>query len=220
MLKLNFNEKPDSVYRILCLGSHCDDIEIGCGGTILRLIESYKNVVVYWVVFSSNPQREREALESANMFLKNAPEKRIIIKNFRDGFFPFIGREIKEFFEQLKQEISPNIPDIIFTHARNDFHQDHRLISDLTWNTFRNHFILEYEIPKYDGDLGNPNFFVHLDEVICQNKIKCILDSFQSQKGKQWFTEDTFLSILRIRGIESNAPSKYAEAFYCRKVVF
>lgn len=217
MLKLNFKEKPDSIYRVLCLGSHCDDIEIGCGGTILRLIESYTNILFYWVVFSSNSQREPEAYESANSFLRNAKEKHITIKNFRDGFFPFIGMEIKEIFEQLKQEF---YPDIIFTHYRNDLHQDHRLISEFTWNTFRNHLILEYEIPKYDGDLGSPNFFVHLDEVICQNKTKYILDSFQSQKGKQWFTEDTFLSILRLRGIESNAPGKYAEAFYCRKVVF
>lgn len=217
MLKLNFNEKTDSTYRVLCLGSHCDDIEIGCGGTILRLIESYTNIVVYWVVFSSNQYREREALESANIFLKNVKEKHIVIKQFRDGFFPFIGIEIKEFFEHLKKDI---FPDIIFTHYRNDFHQDHRLISDLTWNTFRNHLILEYEIPKYDGDLGTPNFFVHLDEITCQIKIKYILDSFQSQKEKQWFTEETFLSLLRIRGIESNAPGKYAEAFYCRKLVF
>lgn len=217
MLKLNFSEKTDSPYKVLCLGSHCDDIEIGCGGTILKLIESYPSIVIYWVVFCSDSKREREAFESANSFLRNAKEKDIVIKNFRDGFLPFIGIEVKEFFEQVKQAF---YPDIIFTHYRNDLHQDHRLISDFTWNTFRNHLILEYEIPKYDGDLGNPNFFVHLDEFICQNKIKNILENFQSQKAKQWFTEETFLSILRLRGIESNAPNKYAEAFYCRKVVF
>ena len=217
MLKLKFNEKSDAVYRVLCLGSHCDDIEIGCGGTILNLIERYTNIEIFWIVFSSNALREQEAYESANSFLKNAKQKTIVIKKFRDGFFPFMGGEIKEYFEQFRQDF---YPDIIFTHYRNDLHQDHRLICDLTWNTFRNHFILEYEIPKYDGDLGIPNFFVHLDEEICQNKIKYILDGFQSQKGKQWFTEETFLSLLRIRGIESNATSKYAEAFYCRKVVF
>ena len=217
MLKLNFNEKNDAIFRVLCVGSHCDDIEIGCGGTILRLIENYTNILFYWVVFSSNSQREGEAYESANMFLKNAKAKTIVIKKFRDGFFPFIGIEIKEFFEQLKQDFHP---DLIFTHYRNDLHQDHRLISDLTWNTYRNHLILEYEIPKYDGDLGNPNFFVHLDELISHNKIQYIIESFPTQKGKHWFTEETFLSILRLRGIESNAPSKYAEAFYVRKVVF
>lgn len=217
MLKLSFNENNDAIYKILCLGAHCDDIEIGCGGTILRLIESYPNIVVYWVVFSSNSQRELEAFESANLFLKNITEKNIIIKQFKDGFFPFIGMEIKGLFEQLKQEFSP---DVIFTHHRHDLHQDHRLISDFTWNTFRNHLILEYEIPKYDGDLGNPNFFVHLDKFTCQNKIKHIVDSFRSQKEKQWFAEETFFSILRLRGMEANAPDKYAEAFYGRKVVF
>ncbi len=216
MLKFNFENK-DSIYRVLCLGSHADDIEIGCGGTILKLIKTYPNIEFNWVVFSSNSKREREAYESAKMFLSQAQEKNIVVKNFRDGFFPFIGSEIKEFFEQLKQDVHP---DIILTHYRNDLHQDHRLISDLTWNTFRNNLILEYEIPKYDADLGSPNFFVHLDELICQKKIKYILESFESQKGKHWFAEETFLSLLRLRGIESNAPSKYAEAFYCRKVVF
>jgi len=217
MLKLNFNDTNSSIYKVLCLGSHCDDIEIGCGGTILRLIENYPNIEFYWVVFSSNSQREPEAYQSANSFLKKAKAKTIVIKKFRDGFFPFIGIEIKEFFEQLKQDFKP---DIVFTHYRHDLHQDHRLISELTWNSFRNHLILEYEIPKYDGDLGSPNFFVHLDEGICQNKTNYILDSFQSQKEKHWFTEETFLSILRLRGIESNAPGKYAEGFYCRKLVF
>ena len=216
MLKFRLEQKPDSAYKVLCLGSHCDDIEIGCGGTILKLIKNYSNIEFYWVVFCANTQREQEANDSANKFLKDVKAK-VLIKKFRDGFLPFNGIEVKEVFEQFKQEFTP---DIIFTHYRHDLHQDHRLISDFTWNTFRNHLILEYEIPKYDGDLGKPNFFVHLDEEICQNKIKCILNSFQSQKEKQWFTEDTFLSLLRLRGIESNAPDKYAEAFHCRKVVF
>ena len=215
MLKVRL-DKLDSTYKVLCLGSHCDDIEIGCGGTILKLIKSYSNIEFYWVVFCANTQREQEAYKSANNFLKDVKAK-ILIKRFRDSFLPYNGIEVKELFEQLKQEFNP---DIIFTHYRHDLHQDHRLISDFTWNTFRNHLILEYEIPKYDGDLGIPNFFVHLDEQICQHKTKYILDSFQSQKEKQWFTEDTFLSLLRLRGIESNSPYKYAEAFHCRKVVF
>ena len=205
MLKFRFEQTPEQNYKVLCLGSHCDDIEIGCGGTILKLIKTYPNIEFYWVVFSSSIQREQEASESANSFLKDVKQKNILVKKFRDGFLPFNGSEIKEVFEQLKQEFNP---DLIFTHHRHDLHQDHRLISDFTWNTFRNHLILEYEIPKYDGDLGNPNFFVHLDELICQKKIQHIIDSFESQKGKQWFTEDTFLSILRLRGIESNAPHK------------
>jgi LmbE family N-acetylglucosaminyl deacetylase len=217
MIQLSFNKTEESEYKILCLGSHCDDIEIGCGGTILKLIENYQNVVVYWVVFSSNEQRTQEAIASANLFLKEIPVKKIIIKSFRDGFLPFQGIEVKECFEQLKQEFAP---DIIFTHHRDDRHQDHRLISELTWNTFRNHLILEYEIPKYDGDLGIPNFFVHLDEAHCRQKIQYILEAFATQSNKQWFTEDAFRSILRIRGMESNSPSKYAEAFYCRKIFF
>ena len=215
--KVSLNKTDESEYKILCIGAHCDDIEIGCGGTILKLIENYQNVSIYWVVFSSNEQRAQEAIASANIFLKEIQAKKIIIKNFRDGFLPFEGIEVKECFEQLKQEFAP---DIIFTHYRNDRHQDHRLISDFTWNTFRNHLILEYEIPKYDGDLGIPNFFVHLDKALCRRKCQYIMEAFPTQKNKQWFTEETFRSILRIRGIESNAPSNYAEAFYCRKIVF
>jgi LmbE family N-acetylglucosaminyl deacetylase len=215
--KVSLNKTDESEYKILCIGAHCDDIEIGCGGTILKLIENYPNVSIYWVVFSSNEQRAQEATTSANVFLKEIKVKKIIIKSFRDGFLPFEGIEVKECFEQLKQEFTP---DIIFTHYRNDRHQDHRLISDFTWNTFRNHLILEYEIPKYDGDLGIPNFFVHLDEALCRRKCQYIMEAFPTQNHKQWFTEETFRSILRIRGIESNAPNNYAEAFYCRKIVF
>lgn len=217
MIQLSLNKTEGSEYKILCLGSHCDDIEIGCGGTILKLIENYQHVIIYWVVFSSNEERAQEATASASLFLKEIPKKKIIIKKFRDGFLPFQGIEVKECFEQLKQEFSP---DIIFTHHRDDRHQDHRLISEFTWNTFRNDLILEYEIPKYDGDLGIPNFFVHLDDALCRRKIQYILDAFPTQNHKQWFTEETFRSILRIRGIESNSPSKYAEAFYCRKIFF
>jgi LmbE family N-acetylglucosaminyl deacetylase len=179
-------------------------------------LRKYQNATVYWVVFSSDEQRACEARQSANAFLTFVKSKVIIINNYKDGFFPFIGVKIKECFEQLKCEINP---DIIFTHYRNDLHQDHRLISELTWNTFRNHMILEYEIPKYDGDLGSPNFFVHLEESICSKKIQYILDNFPSQRQKHWFDEETFSAILRLRGMESNAPSRYAEAFYCRKMV-
>lgn len=216
MMQIGFNKNNESEYRVLCLGAHCDDIEIGCGGTVLKLIENYKNIIFYWVVFSSNTERGQEAGASANLFLKEAKAKTVIVKDFRDGFLPFYGIEVKECFEQLKQEFSP---DLILTHYRQDLHQDHRLISDLTWNTFRNHLILEYEIPKYDGDLGIPNFFVQLDESICRRKIQYILDGFKTQTNKQWFTEETFRSLVRIRGMESNSPSKYAEAFYCRKIV-
>jgi LmbE family N-acetylglucosaminyl deacetylase len=215
MLNLNFG---DSLQQILCLGAHSDDIEIGCGGTILKLLETFPNLSFYWVVFgASGEQRKEEAWISATTFLSSTQHQKILIKEFKDGFFPYIGAEIKDFFEQLKREVSP---DVILTHYRQDLHQDHRVISDLTWNTFRNHLILEYEIPKYDGDLGNPNFFVHLSESVVRQKITNILEGFQTQVNKQWFTEETFSSLLRLRGIESNAPEKYAEAFYCRKIIF
>jgi LmbE family N-acetylglucosaminyl deacetylase len=174
------------------------------------------NARVHWVIFSTDRQRKQEALTSAKEFLRGTKWKKIIIKNFRNSYFPYYGKEIKDFFEKLKTECSP---DIVFTHYRNDLHQDHRLISELTWNTFRNHFILEYEVPKYDGDFGNPNFFVHLDESTCRRKVESILKYYNTQREKHWFTEDTFYSMLRLRGMESNSQSKFAEGFYCRKIV-
>jgi len=217
MLNFRFAQKQDQAITILCLGAHSDDIEIGCGGTILKLLEENENTVIYWVVFCSNKQRKKEAEESARDFLANAKGKNIIISEFRDGYLPFIGAEIKDYFEALKPKVTP---DLIFTHHRADLHQDHRLISDLTWNTFRDHLILEYEIPKYDGDLGCPNFFVHLNESICGQKLEHIIKNFKSQGERQWFSKETFQSLMRLRGIESNAPDKFAEAYYCRKIVF
>jgi LmbE family N-acetylglucosaminyl deacetylase len=216
MLTLQLPSSHGRRFQILCLGAHSDDIEIGCGGTILRLLSEHDNAEVYWVVLGSTGLRDAEALLSAQLFIAGAKKKDILIRNFKESFFPYVGDEIKTCFEELKDRISP---DLVFTHYRNDLHQDHRLISDLTWNTFRNHFILEYEILKYDGDIGNPNFFVHLDDAICQKKIAVIMDCFKTQREKDWFTPDAFLSLLRIRGVESKAPGKYAEGFYCRKVV-
>jgi len=201
--------------KILALGAHADDIEIGSGGTILRWLGENPAAEVYWVVLGASAQRRTEAVESANLFLANARRKEIVVKEFRDGYFPYIGTEIKDFFEELKRKY---VPDLVLTHYRGDLHQDHRLVSELTWNTFRNHLILEYEIVKYDGDLGAPNLFVHLNESIARKKIHTILECFKSQKDKSWFTEDVFSSVLRLRGVESNAPDKYAEAYYCRKI--
>jgi LmbE family N-acetylglucosaminyl deacetylase len=216
MIKFRLGDSSKVLRRILCLGAHSDDIEIGCGGTILRLLDQNPGLEITWIVFSSTPQRRREAGRSASFFVKGSRRHKIILKSYRDGFFPYQGSQIKEFFERLKKEPPP---DLIFTHFRTDLHQDHRLISELTWNTFRDHFILEYEIPKYDGDLGSPNFFVGLDELISQKKIQSILDFFASQKNKPWFTEEVFRAIMRIRGMESNIVSRYAEAFYCRKML-
>jgi LmbE family N-acetylglucosaminyl deacetylase len=216
MLKLRLTGNNSTTYKVLCLGSHSDDIEIGSGGTILQLINFHRDIEFYWVVFSANTRRAEEAQQSANAFLENVQKKTVILKNFKESFFPFLGEQIKDFFEQIKGDFSP---DIIFTHFRDDLHQDHRQISQLTWNTFRDHLILEYEIPKYDGDIGSPNCFVHLEEPVCQKKIDYILNNFASQKNKLWFDRETFLSLLRLRGVESNSPSKYAEGFYCRKMV-
>jgi LmbE family N-acetylglucosaminyl deacetylase len=216
MLKCLFNKAPDEDFTILCLGAHSDDIEIGCGGTILHLINVYKQINITWIVFSAKQQRAAEAYASAAAFLRDAQEKKVIIKEYQDRYFPYIGAQIKDYFEQIKIELSP---DLIFTHYRNDLHQDHRLINELTWNTFRNHLILEYEIPKYDGDLGSPNFYVELDETIAKQKVDYLIDYYKSQTDRHWFTEDTFYSLLRLRGVESNAPHRYAEAFYGRKIV-
>ncbi|WP_227820368.1 PIG-L deacetylase family protein [Ramlibacter tataouinensis] len=200
---------------LLFLGAHCDDIEIGCGGTILRLLGDLPQAQVTWVVFSSSSQREREARASASLFLEQAHgPKDVLVHQFRDGFFPHEGARIKDAFEALKKTVNP---DLIFTHYRDDRHQDHRTISDLTWNTWRRHLILEYEIPKYDGDLGAPNCFVPLDRAACERKARLICEQFQSERNKGWMTEDTFLALARLRGIECAAPGGFAEAFYCRK---
>jgi len=216
MLNLTFERRRDSILRILCLGAHSDDIEIGCGGTVLRILEENPDAEVFWVVMGASGQRADEATASAKSFLARARQKEVIVKEFRDGFFPYIGAEIKGFFEELKRRCAP---DLVLTHCRNDLHQDHRVVSELTWNTFRNHLILEYEILKYDGDLGTPNVFVHLTESLARRKVGILLDSFRSQLKKNWFTEDAFLAILRLRGLECNAPEKYAEAYHARKLV-
>jgi LmbE family N-acetylglucosaminyl deacetylase len=217
MLRIEFANGSRSSYRVLCLGAHSDDIEIGCGGTILRLTELYPNIEFYWIVLSSDERRAREASAGARAFIGHVKKRNVVVKKFREGFFPFVAVEVKEYFEELKHQFNP---DVIFTHYRHDLHQDHRLVSELTWNTFRNHFILEYEIPKYDGDLGSPNLFVHLSSRLVQRKIRSIMKSFRSQADKQWFDEETFRGILRLRGMECCAPEKFAEAFYCRKIMF
>ena len=216
MLNIRLAERERGPLNILCLGAHSDDIEIGCGGTILQLQKGNSNLAFYWVVFSANEKRKEEALASASEFLAGAKKNTVVVKNFKDGYFPYFGADIKDTFEALKKAFSP---DLILTHTRHDLHQDHRLLSDLTWNTFRDHMILEYEIAKYDGDLGSPNMFVHCDEDVCRKKVQRINTIFGTQTGNQWFSEENFLSLLRLRGIESNSPTGYAEAFYSRKAV-
>ena len=214
MYSLRLPWDSSSRVNVLCLGAHSDDIEIGCGGTILRLAQQYPHCVFHWVVFSANGVRSQEAQRAAALFA-GAALKGPLLKDFRDGFMPFLGGEVKAVFEELKK-VSP---DLIFTHNRDDAHQDHRLLAELTWNTFRDHLILEYEIPKYDGDLGRPGVFVPLDSELCEKKVQYLMDTFASQRSKRWFQSNTFFSILRLRGIECNAPSGYAEGFYTRKLV-
>jgi LmbE family N-acetylglucosaminyl deacetylase len=217
MLGLRLNEASlEGALRVLVIGAHADDIEIGCGGTLLRLAETYPEAEVLWVVLSGDEERGEEARMSAAEFSAGFASLRVVLKGFRDAFFPYSGDAVKSFFEDLKREISP---DVIFTHQRADLHQDHRLVSELTWNTFRDHLILEYEVPKYDGDLGAPNVFVHLDASVVKRKIDLILRHFGSQLDRRWFTEDLFRSLLRLRGMESNSPTGHAEAFYSRKLV-
>lgn len=216
MIRFDFKATGSNNLTVLCLGAHSDDIEIGCGGTILRLAEQQPGTVFHWVVFSAIGVRETEARRSAELFVGPAALKEPIFKNFPDGFLPYEGAKVKAVFEELKQVIHP---DIIFTPNLKDAHQDHRLIAELTWNTFRDHLILEYEIPKYDGDLGQPSLFVPLEDEMCQTKVRHIMDAFQSQHNKRWFQPNLFLSLLRLRGMECNSPSGYAEAFYCRKLV-
>ena len=215
MISLTF-PKPTGGLQVLCLGCHSDDIEIGCGGTILRLAKDYPHCKFHWVVFSATGDRAMEAERAAKELVAPTQLEGPILMSFPDGCMPFAAADIKATFEQLKRTLSP---DLILTHNRKDAHQDHRLIAELTWNTFRDHLILEYEIPKYDGDLGQPSVFVPLPPEICERKVRVIMDSFCSQSGKRWFDRETFFGLMRLRGMECNAPSGYAEAFYGRKLV-
>ena len=216
MIKLQIAEIDDHGLDILLLGAHSDDIEIGCGGTVLTLLEKYKIGKIVWVVFCSNKTRKKEAEQSAAQFLKSVEKKDVRIMNYRDGFLPHLWSKVKEEFESLKREFNP---DLIFTHTREDRHQDHRIVSDLTWNTFRNHMILEYEIPKYDGDLTTPSLYVEVDGEKAEQKKRMILESFQSQQNKHWLDDELLNSLMRIRGVESVSKSGYAEGFHVRKIV-
>ena len=207
----------DEPRKVLALGAHADDIEIGCGGTILRLAGERRGLEVLWVVFSSTAERACEARASACAFLAGVATSNVIVRDYRDGFLPYTGAAVKDEFEALKRDFSP---DLIFTHYRHDRHQDHRLISDLTWNTWRDHLILEYEIPKYDGDFGSPNFFAALAPSTLDRKIDLLMKHFPSQAAKPWFTADLFRAVARIRGMECAAAEGLAEGFYGRKAVF
>jgi LmbE family N-acetylglucosaminyl deacetylase len=216
MLPLTLGEPETSPARVLAIGAHPDDIEIGCAGTILKLIEQGAVSEVHWVVLSGDGERADEARASADALLDGVPQTEVAVCDFPDGFFPYEGQRIKDFFERLKVDLSP---DVVLTHQRADLHQDHRLCCELSWNTFRDHLILEYEVPKYDGDMSAPNAFVPLSEGLSRRKIDHLMSHFSSQRSKRWFREELFSSLLRLRGMECNSPSSYAEAFFCRKAV-
>lgn len=198
--------------KILCLGAHCDDIEIGCGGTILRLVDTIPDLEIRWVVFTGSSIRQGEARRAARAIL--GERHRIDLHGFRESFLPQQWGAVKEQFERIKTEFQPSL---VFTHMKDDAHQDHRVVSELTWNTFRDHTIVEYEIPKYEGDLGNPNLFIPLSPALAERKVEIVTGCFASQQARAWFSPDTFLATLRLRGVGCNAT--YAEAFHARKLV-
>lgn len=214
-MRFSLPDKGDGPFNLLCLGAHSDDIEIGCGATLLYLKKIVPRLRFHWVVFSGVGTRGHEALKAAELFTSGC-DRVIEIREFRDGFLPYDGLKAKEFFEEIKQTVNP---DLIFTHWQGDAHQDHRCVSELTWNTFRNHLILEYEIPKYDGDMGRPTLFVPSDTESYEAKLNYLFQAFDSQRSKRWFQRETFLGLMRLRGMECNSPSGYAEAFHVRKLV-
>ena len=215
MNPLKFSSGSDEP-TVLCLGAHCDDIEIGCGGTLINIIDSYPAATFHYVVFCANGPRKAEATTAAKSIVASHGNLQLHFFDYRDGFLPYEGEEPKKSLLQLAASIQP---DVIFTHYSLDAHQDHRHVSELTRNIFRDHLILEYEIPKFDGDIGNPNLYSVLSDVEMDRKIAVVLDSFESQAGKHWFSDETFKAIARLRGIEAGRSATYAEAFYLTKGV-
>jgi LmbE family N-acetylglucosaminyl deacetylase len=216
MRSLNLASSPGAPLRVLCLGAHSDDIEIGCGATILDWIAQGRVLDVHWVVFSAVGPRAKEAASSAEGFLEGAARSKVTLCEFRDGYFPYQGVELKDRFEALKREVNP---DVVLTHRRDDAHQDHREVARLTWNSFRDHVILEYEIPKWDGDLARPNLYHPIGEATLERKIALLHEHFATQRSKDWFDPDTFRALARLRGMESRAPERLAEAFVLSKAV-
>ncbi len=214
-MTLRFEPKIPSGGTVLCLGAHCDDIEIGCGGTLIELSRRHPQARFVWAVFAGDDVRERETRAAAAALLAGAGVT-VEVHRFRESFFPYVGSQIKDAFESLRSRVTP---DLVLTHHLSDRHQDHRMLAELTWNTFRNHAILEYEIPKYEGDLGQPQVYCPLAAESAELKIGTLLDCFPSQRSRQWFDAELFRGHLRLRGMECNSPSRYAEAFHARKIL-
>jgi LmbE family N-acetylglucosaminyl deacetylase len=202
--------------RLLCIGAHSDDLEIGCGATVMTWLANRRSTEVTWVVLSAEGARAAEARRSARALLARARAPQIVIAAFRDGYLPGQYAEVKDLFEHLKNEPAP---DVVLTHWLQDRHQDHRLAAELTWNTWRNHLVLEYEVPKYEGDLAPPNAYVPVSAAVARRKVNHLRRYFSSQKKKDWFVADNFLGLMRLRGMESRSPSGLAEAFHARKLV-
>ncbi len=216
MIPFQWRFKNPEAPQVLVLGAHCDDIPIGCGGTLLRLYKAYPSAEILWVVLTGADERVKEERSVVAKLLPGARVELVICQDWRDGFLPTQAIAVKEFFESLKRRLSP---DLIFTHFERDRHQDHRLVSELTWNTFRHHMILEYEIPKYDGDIGSPNVFMPLSADECSEKLRTVLQGYPSQQSKHWFDEELFRGLARLRGAEAGSGVSYAEGFYARKLV-
>ena len=214
MMTLQLGARGDRI-SVLCLGAHSDDIEIGAGGTLLTWLGQGLKLDVLWCVLSADGIRQEEARASARDFLHGVGSADVEVMNFKTSFFPTQGNEIKTWFESLKSRVRP---DVILTHRHDDFHQDHREVSRHTWATFRDHLILEYEIPKWDGDLGQPNLYVPLKAQALQRKTDLLIAHFGTQRPKDWFDEETFRGLARLRGMECRAPERFAEAFFARKL--
>jgi LmbE family N-acetylglucosaminyl deacetylase len=215
MLTLSLTGGTEPLRRVLAIGCHADDIEIGCGGTLLTLARAAPDLELTWVVLAASGEREREARASAAAFMTGTNGGEVEVHGFRDTFLPYVGGEVKEVFVELGSRVTPQL---VFTHLREDLHQDHRLACELTWNTFRDTLIFEYEVPKFDGDLGRPNVYVPLRADIVEEKIELLHRHFPTQVDKPWFDADTFRGLMRLRGMEANAPGRFAEAFTCRKL--
>lgn len=217
MRSLLIGDEPGAPLRILCLGAHSDDVEIGCGGTVLRLLREHPGSSVRWVVFSADDAREAEARSSADAFL-DAASSRVEVHRFRENYFPDRWAAIKGVFDELREEAEGAAPDLVLTHRRDDLHQDHRIVGELTWNTFRDHLIFEYEIPKYEGDLASPNLFVPLPTDLAERKVELLMRHFASQRHRSWFRPATFEGLMAVRGVECGAVEGPAEAFHARKI--
>jgi len=215
MLTLIPNQDARKTLRVLCVGAHCDDIEIGCGASLLALQAGKPKVKIDWAILSGSAERRRETQAAMSMLVKPRARGELIFGDFHDGRLPAQYLEVKDFFESLKRRPAP---DVILCHERDDRHQDHRMVNEMVWNTFRDHLVFEYEIPKWDGGLGQPNVYIHVTRSQAEAKVKALLQAYRTQSQRDWFSSETFMAMLRLRGIECRSPSGYAEAFHGRKL--